>query len=204
MSRFKPISTASPLILASSSPRRKRLLKQVEIPFLAKPSRIAEDSPVEEPDALVRHLAEKKVLAASRKNGGMWILGADTEVVLEGKVLGKPESRRDAASMLSRLSGREHRVITGFSILAPSGRMAISEEVVTLVRFRKLTRREIEGYIDTGEPFGKAGSYAIQGIGTFMVESITGSYTNVVGLPVSAVIQGLLKAGALERFPLGV
>ena len=204
MSKFEPISTASPLILASSSPRRKRLLRQVCIPFRVLPSRIVEESTTEEPEALVRSLAEKKAKAAARKAAGQWILGADTVVVLENEILGKPENRKDAASMLTRLSGREHRVVTGFSILDPSGAHAHSEEVVTLVRVRKLLRREIDAYIDTGEPFGKAGSYAIQGIGTFMVESITGSYTNVVGLPVSAVIQGLLKAGALKRFPLGV
>ncbi len=202
MSKVESISPEHPLILASSSPRRKRLLRQVGIPFRAKPSRIAEESSIVEPETLVRSLAEKKAMAACRKNGGLWVLGADTVVVLGEEVLGKPEDRRDAASMLTRLSGREHKVITGFSILSPSGVPAYSEEVVTLVRFRQFTRREIEAYIETGEPFGKAGSYAIQGVGTFMVDSITGPYTNVVGLPVSAVIRGLLKTGALKGFPL--
>lgn len=202
MSKFHPISTASPLILASSSPRRKRLLRQVCIPFRVLPGRVSEESAVEEPEALVRALAEKKATAACRKGPGQWVLGADTVVVLEDEILGKPEDPKDAASMLSRLSGREHRVITGFAILSPSGRKDHSEEVVTRVRFKELTRREIEAYIETGEPFGKAGSYAIQGIGTFMVESINGSYTNVVGLPVHHVIDGLLKTRALEGFPL--
>jgi septum formation protein len=202
ISNVEPISTGFPLILASSSPRRKRLLRQVSIPFRALPSRIVEEGTVEEPEALVRSLAERKAMAASRKRADQWVLGADTVVVLGEEVLGKPESRTHAASMLARLSGKEHRVITGFSILAPGGVPAHSEEVVTFVRVKKLERREIEAYIETGEPFGKAGSYAIQGTGTFLVESITGSYTNVVGLPVSDVIAALLKTGALKGFPL--
>jgi septum formation protein len=104
--------------------------------------------------------------------------------------------------MLTLLSGKEHRVITGICILDPSGKVAHSEAVTTLVRFIKLTERQIKAYIRTGEPYGKAGSYAIQGIGAFMVESITGSYTNVVGLPLSALIQALLTVGALRGFPL--
>jgi len=100
------------------------------------------------------------------------------------------------------LSGREHRVITGFCVLDPLGRIARTEAVETLVRFRSLSRQEVEAYLATGEPFGKAGGYAIQGIGAFMVEGITGSYTNVVGLPLSALIKALLAEGALRAFPL--
>jgi septum formation protein len=103
--------------------------------------------------------------------------------------------------MLLLLSGKEHKVITGFSILDPLGRLAQSEEVTSLVQVKGLTDEEIRAYIATGEPFGKAGSYAIQGIGSFMVESISGSYTNVVGLPLSALIKSLLAVGALKSFP---
>lgn len=104
--------------------------------------------------------------------------------------------------MLSLLSGKEHKVITAFCLLNPTGEIAKAEAITTLVKIKRLTEDEIKAYVATGEPFGKAGSYAIQGIGTFMVESISGSYTNVVGLPVCALIKSLLSAGALKNFPL--
>jgi septum formation protein len=104
--------------------------------------------------------------------------------------------------MLSLLSGKEHEVITGFCLLNPSGEMAHSEAVTTLVKMKRLDEKEINAYVAIGEPFGKAGSYAIQGIGAFLVESISGSYTNVVGLPVCALIKSLLATGALKNFPL--
>ena len=103
--------------------------------------------------------------------------------------------------MLSSLSGREHKVITGFCILDPGSQAAHLESVTTLVRMKSLTPEEIKAYLDTEEPFGKAGSYAIQGIGAFLVESISGSYTNVVGLPVCALIKSLVSVGALKNFP---
>jgi len=200
--RTPTISSTFPLILASASPRRKNLLKQVELPFRALSADIDEESEIGEPAERVRSLAEKKALAASLRRKDHWVLGADTEVVLENKVLGKPADRRDAFSMLSLLSGKEHIVITGFCILNPSGRKVHSEAVTTFVKVAGLTPREIEGYVKTGEVFGKAGSYAIQGIGAFIVESITGSYSNVVGLPLNAVIRALIKVGALRKFPL--
>ncbi|MEW6665940.1 MAG: Maf family protein [Thermodesulfobacteriota bacterium] len=201
--RFRYICSKYPLVLASASPRRKRLLKQVGLPFRALSTRVDEDRETGKPQIVVQRLAEKKARAASGRGGDGWILGADTAVVMGEKVLGKPADRMDAAAMLSALSGREHRVITGFCLLDPSGRAVHSEAVITRVRFKWLTREEIQGYVDTGEPFGKAGGYAIQGIGAFLVEGITGSYTNVVGLPVCAVIQALLGVGALRTFPLG-
>lgn len=200
---FTPIHSEFPLILASASPRRKRLLRQVGLPFRAVPARIDEGGETGKPELIVRSLAEKKAKAAYRKLADHWMLGADTIVVLGDEVLGKPADRRQAASMLSLLSGREHRVITGFCILDPAGHPARFEEVETLVRVMKLARKEIEAYIATGEPFGKAGSYAIQGIGAFMIESIIGSYSNVVGLPITEVIRALLKVGALDGFPFG-
>ena len=103
--------------------------------------------------------------------------------------------------MLGLLSGKEHSVITGFCILDPSGSTAHSEEIITRVKMKRLTDEEIDGYTATGEPFGKAGSYAIQGIGAFMVESISGPYTNVVGLPLCALVKALIACGALKKFP---
>ncbi len=196
------IHRASPLVLASASPRRKRLLEQARIPFLAEPADIPEEHEGARPAATARRLAGEKAREVCKRLSGRWILGADTVVVLEDAVLGKPRDRADAIAMLERLGGRDHRVVTGFSILSPSGGEVHCESVSTVVRFRPLQEREIEGYVATGEPFGKAGSYAIQGIGAFMVATISGSYTNVVGLPLCAVILALLETGALERFPL--
>ena len=199
---FKIISKTSPLILASSSPRRKRLLKQMGFPFRILTSDIDENKVnAEDADAIVCLLAERKALAVSERAGAHWILGADTVVVLGETILGKPADRDEARSMLSSLEGKEHRVITGFSILDPQSRVAHLEAVTTLVRMKRLKRGEIEAYLDTGEPFGKAGSYAIQGIGAFLVETISGSYTNVVGMPVCALIKSLVDVGALEGFP---
>jgi len=198
---FPTISKEYPLILASASPRRKRLLEQVGLPFLSMPSNVEEDQIIDEQTVLPHLLAEKKARAISPKCKNDWILGADTIVVLGDIILGKPRSNDEARSMLHILSGKEHTVTTGFSVLDPSGRVAHSEEITTLVKMKGLNEVEIEAYIATGEPFGKAGSYAIQGIGSFMVETISGSYTNVVGLPVYALIKSLLITGALERFP---
>jgi septum formation protein len=146
-----------------------------------------------------RLLAEAKAQAVIEKCGGHWILGADTIVVLDKAVLGKPADENEAFSMLRRLSGKEHRVITGFCLIAPASQKAHSEAVVTRVTFKALTRNEILGYVATGEPFGKAGSYGIQGIGAFLVKGIAGSYTNVVGLPLCALVNALLSTGALRR-----
>ncbi len=206
---FQAISTEYPLILASASHKRERLLQQIGLPFRSLPSNIEEDRVMGDPFAMVRLLSEKKARAVLSKYKiasqfyiqNNWILGADTVVVLGETILGKPKDHNEAGSMLLLLSGKGHKVITGFSILDPLGRPAHSEEITTLVQVKCLTDEEIRVYIATGEPFGKAGSYAIQGIGSFMIESISGSYTNVVGLPVCALIKSLLATGALKSFP---
>ncbi|MFC1532393.1 Maf family protein, partial [Thermodesulfobacteriota bacterium] len=199
---FPTISKTDPLILASASPRRKRLLQQVGLPFLSLPSDIDEENVAGTAFDIAHILAEKKVKAAHSEHGKSWILGADTIVVLGESILGKPKDSEEARSMLNLLSGKEHEVITGFSIIDPSGELVHTEHVSTLVNIKKLSEREITGYVATGEPFGKAGSYGIQGIGSFMVNSITGSYSNVVGLPLCELIKSLLTLGALENFPL--
>ena len=199
---FKTISKDYPLILASASPRRKRLLRQVDLPFRSLPGNVEEDQDLGRgASGLACLLAEKKALAVRSKSNNNWILGADTIVVLGDTILGKPVDYDEAHAMLLLLNGKEHRVITGFCILAPSGRRAHSEGIITRVKMKGLTDEEIKAYIATGEPYGKAGSYAIQGIGSFIVESISGSYTNVVGLPVCALINSLLAVGALKNFP---
>jgi len=200
--RFRPISPDYPLVLASASPRRRRLLEQVGLPFLCSPSKIDEDDSFLGGAPAPALLAREKALAVSERHRNTWILGADTIVTKGHRVLGKPRDPGDARRMLTMLSGAEHRVITGICILDPLLRTAHREEVITLVKMKALTDEEIRAYIASGEPFGKAGGYAIQGIGSFMVESITGSYTNVVGLPICALVKALLACGALNSFPL--
>jgi septum formation protein len=171
---FKTISKENPLILASASPRRKALLKQIGLPSHSIPSNVEESQVAGEHIAKARLLAEKKAIAVQPNSNDNWILGADTMVVLGKKILGKPGDQHEAKSMLLLLSGKEHEVVTGFCLLDPSGRIASSEAIATLVRMKSLTEEEIKAYVATGEPSGKAGSYAIQGIGSFMVESISG------------------------------
>jgi septum formation protein len=178
------------------------LLLQIGLPFRSLPSHVEENQVLGEPSERAVLLAGEKAKAVYPKSKESWILGADTMVVIGERILGKPRAPEDVHFMLSRLSGKEHKVITGFCLLDPSGEKAHSEAITTLVKMKRLSEKEISAYVATGEPFGKAGSYAIQGVGAFMVESISGSYTNVVGLPVCALIKSLLAAGALKNFPL--
>ena len=177
-------------------------MQQIALPFRSLPSHVEENQILGEPPAKAVLLAEKKAKAVHTKSEGSWILGADTMVVIGERVLGKPIDHQEAHFMLTLLGGKEHEVITGFSLLYPSGETAHSEAVTTLVKMKRLDQNEIKAYVATGEPFGKAGSYAIQGIGAFLVESISGSYSNVVGLPVCALIKSLLATGALKNFPI--
>ena len=199
---FQLISDRSPLILASASPRRTELLAQIKIPFSVIPSHIDENGEKGRPDEICIRLAEKKALSLYNSSNKNWILGADTIVLKKGNIMGKPLDAGEAASMLKSLSNGDHDVITGFSIVDPSGHVAESCSVSTTVSFKSLTDEEIEAYIKTGEPFGKAGAYAIQGIGAFMIKSISGSYSNVVGLPLYAVIDSLKRLKAIDRFPV--
>jgi septum formation protein len=199
--RMFSIDSSHPLTLASASPRRKQLLAQVNIPYRVVVSRIDESIEFKNPKNLCLELAVQKAVEVAARIETAWVLGADTIVAVDGHVLGKPENSEDARNMLARLAGNDHRVITGFAVIDPSGATAHAESVTTVVRFKPLKPDEISRYIKTTEPFGKAGAYAIQGIGAFMVESISGSYTNVVGLPVCAVIKALSKCGALRSFP---
>ncbi|MBT3311906.1 MAG: septum formation inhibitor Maf [Desulfobacterales bacterium] len=182
------------IILASQSPRREYLLKQAGLKFSIIPSDVDEDLiPVTIPSDYVKILAEAKARGISGKYPDKWVIGADTIVLINGEILGKPDSVDDARSMLNSLSGKVHHVYTGFAIFCMNKKHFYSEFVKTDVLFKKLSQEEIEWYIHTREPFDKAGAYAIQGLGTFIVKNITGSYTNVVGLPVCEVIEHLIK-----------
>ena len=185
------------LILASSSPRRKELLKQIGLRFEVVPSRVEEKiKDGEDPVEHVLRLAEEKALDVANKSRDSWVIAADTIVLIDGEILGKPAGKQDAYQMLLKLSGKEHRVITGFCILNTSNGESVKESVETTVTFKELTEKEIQGYIKTKEPFDKAGGYAIQGKGSFMIREIKGSYTNVIGLPICEVVEALQR---LER-----
>ncbi|MBT8356532.1 MAG: septum formation inhibitor Maf [Desulfobacterales bacterium] len=189
-------SDTPPLILASSSPRRKYLLKQAGLDFTVIPSNFDENSvSLTTPETYVKVLAEAKATDVSVSYPDSWIIGADTIVVIDGKILGKPDSKDHARTMLKSLSGKTHQVYTGYCICCSGKERSFSNTVKTDVLFKKLSDNEIEWYINTPEPFDKAGAYAIQGLGTFIVRSIKGSYTNVVGLPVCEVIEFLIREG---------
>ncbi len=187
------------LILASSSPRRYNLLTQLGIEFDVIPSQVEEDFlPKESPRSHVLRLAEAKASEVARKYPNRWVLGADTIVYINHKILGKPKDRKEARSMLHQLSGKEHQVFTGISIKHLKKNRADRKVVRSFVKIKRLVPSEIDWYIQTGEPFDKAGGYAAQGIGAFMIESIRGSYTNVIGLPLCEVLQMLLGLGAIS------
>lgn len=197
------LKNSQDIVLASASPRRRELLTQVGINFQVIPSNADETVLAKEtPEAHVIRLSCDKAMEVANRPGqtGRWFIGSDTVVVRDDVILGKPADATAAATMLSSLSGRSHRVVSGYAVYDRKSERTLSAAVATRVFFKNLTTREIEGYIATGEPFDKAGSYAIQGIGCFMVPKIEGSYTNVVGLPLCEVISALEELGAIKLF----
>jgi septum formation protein len=157
-------------------------------------------APGEKPERHALRLARGKAREVAERFPDRWVLAADTVVVIGDRVLGKPKDPKEAGKMLRLLSGREHRVITGYCLLRSSGRNRKEGHITTRVFFKPLTSAEIRWYIATREPFDKAGGYAIQGRGAFMVKRIVGSYTNVVGLPLCEVIEALKEVKAVKIF----
>jgi septum formation protein len=188
------------LILASKSPRRRDLLNQAGLTFAVIPSTVDESSVrATSPEEHVRLLAEAKASEVARRYPEDWVIGADTVVLIGGTTLGKPRSQTQARKMLEALSGKIHKVLTGYCICCKNAGHCFSETVETKVQFKALTNREIDWYVGTEEPFDKAGGYAAQGLGAFMIKRVEGSYTSVVGLPVCEVIDCLVKVGAVQR-----
>ena len=186
------------LILASASPRRQELLRSAGIPFTVRPADIDERPGAgEAAQECVERLAREKALAIFRGHPQRWVLGADTIVVVDEMILGKPRDAGDAARMLRQLSGRTHAVITGVCVLGPvaSQTQAVSE--TTLVTMCEISDEEIHDYIATGEPMDKAGAYGIQGIASRWIPRIEGDYSNVVGLPVARVYAMLRERGVV-------
>lgn len=196
------------IILASASPRRQELLSQVGLTFTVMPSDCEERVTSDVPEEVVKELSlqkaqdvARKVAAAGQPDGSapLLVIGADTVVSCDGRILGKPKSREDAVAMLTLLQGRAHRVYTGVTLLYQEQPGAEWETetfaVCTQVVFYPMTRAEIERYVDTGEPMDKAGAYGIQGKCAAFIEKIDGDYNNVVGLPVARVCLWLRQKG---------
>ena len=195
---IRPAAASSgPLVLASASPRRRELLDSLDIDFTVRPATIDETpGPGERPRDLVRRLAREKAEAAARD--GEWVLAADTIVVEDGAILGKPADRDEARKMLARLQGRWHLVLTGTALRPPASDTLHAVES-TRVLFAELTPEQIEWYAATGEPDDKAGAYAVQGLGSLFILEIDGNYSNVVGLPLPTVRQLFEGAGSDVR-----
>nr|WP_319493024.1 Maf family protein [uncultured Desulfobacter sp.] len=188
------------IILASGSPRRKELMTQAGIDFKIHVADI-DESEVDvgiTPENYVSLLSQIKAQAVAPNYPDRWTIGADTIVALDKTILGKPAGNEQAEAMLRQLSNREHSVFTAFTITKPSTNEAVTRVVNTRVRFKDLSRDEIKWYAGTNEPYDKAGGYGIQGIGAFLVKEISGSYTNVVGLPVCELIEALSSLGAIS------
>lgn len=178
-----------PLILASRSPRRQELLKQVNIPFETVPSDVDESRYPKEsrPEQYVETLACAKADHVFKQYPGRVILGSDTVVVTDGEILGKPRDEADAREMLKQLSGKVHSVLTGVAMISDNKRSVFHGQAD--VRFYTLTDEDIQQYIDSGEPFDKAGAYGIQGLGAMLVEEIRGDYFTIVGMPIAQVVR---------------
>lgn len=181
------------IILASASPRRKEILENVNVKFTVVASNIDEvilDN--EPPKELVMRLAFEKCMDVARKNEDALVIGADTIVVMDDQILGKPKNEEDAYNMIELLSNKKHQVITGISLINLSLDKKVIDYVVSEVTFKDLSKETIRDYINTKESLDKAGAYGIQGYGSLLVESISGDYFNIVGLPISR-ISDLLK-----------
>ena len=184
------------VVLASGSPRRRAFLEDLGLTFEVRAADIDETPfPVEDPVVYVERLARAKALAARRLRSDEVVIAADTTVVLDGEIIGKPTDDADAATILRRLSGRAHLVLSGVAVVVANSDPH-SIVVPTTVTFANLSDNDIAWYIGTGEPHGKAGAYAIQGRGAALVRSVEGSVTNIVGLPLVELAELLTKAGA--------
>ncbi|MDO8500202.1 MAG: Maf family protein [bacterium] len=188
------------IILASSSPQRRELLQKLGIDFEVRPSDFDEASLASaDPHHLTRSLALAKATSVARMipDGGALVIGADTVVNFNGEIFGKPKDARHAREMLKKLNGNTHSVVTGFAIYDTSTHKFVTDSVETRLQFKSLSNDEIDAYVGSGEPFGQAGGYAIQGLASFFVEKVNGDYNNVLGLPTEALTNKLCEFGVL-------
>jgi septum formation protein len=184
------------IVLASASPRRKELLEKIGLNFTVDPSDYREDLHSDlKPEDLVKAISREKATAVASKYPDSIILAADTIGVLRGQIIGKPHTAETARRMLLELSGKSHRVITGFTIIDSATNKAVTRSVETRVYIKHLSPLEIFNYVKTGEPLDKAGAYAIQGLGSVIVKKIVGDYYNVMGLPLHSLVESLKEFG---------
>lgn len=189
----------APLILASASPRRREMLASLGLDFRVEAADADERVQAGEGSrAFVVRVAQDKAMLVADRHPGVWVLGADTVVVLDGDILGKPVDAEDAVVMLKRLVGREHEVWTGFCLYRAGDDAPHCRAVKTDVRFAELPDPVIRAYVRSGDPLDKAGGYGIQSLGGFMVAGIRGSYSNVVGLPLAEVLAEMTTMGLIE------
>jgi septum formation protein len=193
------MSNHGTIVLASASPRRTELMSLAGIEFEVIPADICEDVlPDEIPSEHVMRLSREKADAVAAEAVGRFFVGADTVVVLDGSIMGKPADEAEAYRMLSELSGRNHEVITGFTVFDKISGIHVSRSVRTEVTFKEIGEGEVRAYIASGCPMDKAGAYAIQGGAVHFVQAICGSYTNVIGLPMTELYETLCQLGALD------
>jgi septum formation protein len=192
--------TRQQLILASSSPRRQRFLRNLGIEFTIITADI-DETPIigEAPDTFARRMAQAKAGAVARAKPHCWVIGADTVVTLpDGTILGKPTNEDEAATMLALLNNTTHRVMTGMCLCCLEQDIETTLVETTEVTFMDVPEQALKAYIQSGEPLDKAGAYGIQGLGSFLVRSINGSCTNVIGLPVNRLVQLLLEHNIID------
>lgn len=193
------VSLTFPFILASASPRRRELLRSVGMKFKILPAHIDETwQNGETPAAHVRRLSREKAGVVAAGHPRAVVLGADTIVVIDSLILGKPKNKKDAQEMLQRLSGRTHTVFTGFTLCCTGKRMSRTKVVRSAVTFKKINPEEMNWYANSSEPYDKAGGYAVQGMGAYFIKTIRGSYTNVIGLPLCEVLEELKHLNILS------
>lgn len=184
------------IILASASTRRRGLLEGIGLKFRVEPSNYAEARKSHlRPDELARSISFEKAKIVASHHQNALVIAADTFIVFEGKILGKPDTETEARRMLETISGKSHSVITGFTIIDTENNKALSRSVETKVYMKKMTLGEIDVYVKSKEPLDKAGGYAIQGLGSVIVEKIEGDYFNVIGLPLNALAESLKEFG---------
>jgi septum formation protein len=183
------------MILASKSPRRKEILENFGLKLKIKTKEVEETSSKENYIEIIREIAHKKGIEIAMENPSEIVVSADTLVVLDGEIMGKPIDEKDAKDMLKKLSGRSHEVVTAFAVFLYDKKIEIINHCITKVFFKNLSEEEIDWYIKSGEPMDKAGAYGIQGFGNVFVERIEGDFFNVMGFPLSCFYDTLNRAG---------
>jgi septum formation protein len=197
--KLMTIALSTPFILASASPRRQELLRSVGLKFQIIPGHVNEDQLQDEsPRAHVKRLSRDKAMVIANQYPQALVLGADTIVVIDNLILGKPKNKKQAREMIERLNGRKHTVFTGFTIAHIVAGVCKTKVVQSAVQFKTISHEEMDWYVNCDEPYDKAGGYAVQGKGAYFIKAIHGSYTNVIGLPLCEVLEEFKTLGTIH------